>query len=461
MSAPTIRFLGAAHTVTGSRFLIESGGSRVLVDCGMFQGIKEVRKRNWEPFPEDIQSIDAVVLTHAHIDHTGYLPRLVKLGYNGPVYATPATNALLGLLLPDAGYLQEEEARYLNKRGATKHSPALPLYTQGDAQDALKLLRTLDYDEPLEVAKGITATMHPSGHILGAAFIQLDFEGRRLVASGDLGSYEREVMKGPSPIPKDADYILAESTYGGRSHPEDPVREQLRKHIAPILAKGGVVVIPSFAIGRSTVLLYHLRKLQEQGDLPDVPVYLDSPMATDSVKLYIRYGIEHNLKVEMLSRSESCPIRPKTTRLVRTPEESKKLNTRKGPFIVVSASGMATGGRILHHLSHRAPDQGNLILLVGYQAQGTRGRRILEGAETMKIHGEEIAIRAHVASIGGFSAHGDADDIIRWLKTASKKPKKVFLVHGEDDSLRAMKERVEGELHFPTSTPAHLQKYPL
>lgn len=457
MSKPTIQFLGAAGCVTGSKFLLRTKGKKVLVDCGLFQGLKELRRRNWDPMPFDPREIDAVVLTHAHLDHSGYIPRLAKYGYDGPVYCTHPTAELLALLLPDSGYLQEEEARYANKHGYSKHTPALPLYTRQDGAEALRLLRNTDYGVEFEPVKGLKAKFHPSGHILGASFAELLFEGRRMVVSGDLGSYERVVMRGPTPIPTDTDYILVESTYGGRAQESPPVQSQLLKLLRPVLKRGGVVVIPAFAVGRTTVVLYHLRQLINRGKLPDVPVFVDSPMATDAVKLYRRYTSELNLRVDLLKSVKDCPIRARHTYLVRSAKKSKQLNHRSGPAVIISASGMATGGRILHHLKNRLPNRRNLVLLVGHQAYGTRGRTLLEGAKKLKMHGIEVPVRAKVASIHGFSAHGDSDDLVRWLKTAPQKPKKAFLVHGESDELRALSKRVGAELRWRHHVPKYLE----
>jgi metallo-beta-lactamase family protein len=461
MAKPTIQFLGAAKTVTGSKFLLRTDDARVLFECGMFQGHKELRKRNWDKMPFDPSTIDAVVLTHAHIDHSGYIPRLVKMGFKGTIYCTPATAELLGLLLPDSGHLHEEEARYANKRGYSKHNPALPLYTRQEALESLAQIRTIAYGETREVAKGVDVVLHPSGHILGAAFTEVRFAGKKLVISGDIGSYEREVMAEPSPIPADADYIMVESTYGGRSEETSPVQQQLRDYIGPVLDQKGVVVIPSFAIGRTTLVLYHLRRLQETNQIADVPVYVDSPMATDAVKIYCRYGDEHNLKVSLLKSSKDCLIRAKQTFLVKKVEDSKVLNAKDGPMIIISASGMATGGRILHHLKNRLPNRLDMVLLVGYQAEGTRGRLLLDGAKKIKMLGETIPVNAKVASIRGLSAHGDGDDVVRWLKTAKSKPQQVFLVHGEEEGLRAMGERVGKELKMKYSVPSYLQKVTL
>lgn len=460
-AGPELQFLGAARTVTGSKFLLTAGGRRLLIDCGLFQGLKELRERNWADLPVPASSIDAVILTHAHLDHSGYLPRLARQGFDGPAYCAPATADLLALLLPDSGHLQEEEARYANKYGYSKHHPALPLYTRSEAERSLGLLRAKPYGKPFEPVPGVRAVLHPSGHILGAAFVELEAGGRRLVVSGDLGGYGNEVMRGPAPIPPETDYVLVETTYGGRRQDHRPVEEQLREHIAPVLENSGVVVIPAFAVGRTTLVLYHLRRLQDAGGIPQVPVFVDSPMATDAVDVHCRHPDEHNLRVDVLKDPERCLLRPRGTRLVRDVEDSKRLNDLAGPAIIVSASGMATGGRVLHHLKRRLPGKGNLVLLVGFQAQGTRGRSLLEGAKKVRMLGEEVPVRARVAAINGFSAHGDADDLLRWLKTARPAPKKIFLVHGEPEGIADVSRRVAEELKFPCHAPAYLEKIAL
>ena len=461
MSKPILQFLGAAQSVTGSKFLLTSGGRQILIECGLFQGMKELRLRNWSPMPVDPSKIDAVILTHAHLDHTGYIPRLVKQKFQGPVYCTPPTAELMGLLLPDSGHLQEEEAHYANRKGYSKHKPALPLYTKDEAERSLKFIRTVRYGKEFEVTKGIRARLIPSGHILGAAFVELAFEGKRLIISGDIGSYDRVVMDGPEPIPPGADYIMVESTYGGRRQDHRPIAEQLREKIRPVLEGNGVVVIPAFAVGRTTLVLYHLRQLQDAGEIPDVPVFVDSPMATDAVQIYCKFGNEHNLRVDLLSDASKCSILARRTHFVKAVEESKKLNAMPGPAIIISASGMATGGRILHHLRNRMHDPKNLILLVGYQAVGTRGRALLDGVKALRMFGEEIPVLAKVSAINGLSAHGDADDIIRWLKTSKPKPERTFLVHGEAEGLKAMGQRVEEELRYTFHVPQYLEKVTL
>ncbi|MDE2293748.1 MAG: MBL fold metallo-hydrolase [Elusimicrobia bacterium] len=459
--APTLQFLGAARTVTGSRYLLRAAGREALVDCGLFQGLKELRERNWAPMPLAPGTLDGLLLTHAHVDHSGGLPRLVRQGYKGPVYCTPATRELLRLLLPDSGHLQEEQARFANKRGFTKHKPALPLYTAEDGERALLQLEAVDYGRPFTLAPGLEAVFHPTGHILGAAFAELRFEGRRVVFSGDLGGYGHAVMRGPDPLPDGLDAVLVESTYGGRRQDHRPIEDQLADALGPALERSGVVVIPAFAIGRTTIVLYHLRRLQDAGRLPDVPVYVDSPMATDAVLLYCKFGREHNLRADLLESSKDCPIRARTTHLVHRAEDSKALNEVRGPAVIISASGMATAGRVVHHLAQRLPGPDNLVLLVGYQAAGTRGRDLLSGAKSVRIHGEDVPVRAEVKAVNGLSAHGDADDIMRWLGSAKERPKRVFLVHGEDEGLSAMAARVDKELRVPREVPDYLSTYEL
>ena len=449
----TIQFLGAARSVTGSKFLLVSNGTEILVDCGLFQGKKKLRLRNWDPMPIAPQKIDAVVLTHGHIDHCGYLPRLMKQGFRGPVYASEATSALLELLLPDSGHLHEEEAKYANKKGFSKHKPALPLYTAAEGEEALKLVRSLPYLGNKEVAKGFSVSMRPAGHILGSASVEIMVEGKRILFSGDLGGYEKDVMQPPMDLPEDVDYLVVESTYGGRAQEHLPIRDQLRDLMLPFLEKTGVVVIPAFAIGRTTLMLYHLRRLMDEGELPQVPIFVDSPMATDAVKIYCKFGDEHNLKINLLTESADCPLTTPDVHLVKSVDQSKKLNHLKGPAIIISASGMATGGRVVHHLKRRLPFKENLILLVGFQAYGTRGRLLLEGVEELKMLGQMVRVNAKVASVHGLSAHGDADEVIRWMSTANRPPRMTYLVHGEEDGLAAMAERLDTELHFPHYTP--------
>lgn len=448
-----ISFLGAAGMVSGSRYLLETAGLRYLVDCGLFQGGRPNKQLNWNPFPIKPERIDAVLLTHAHIDHTGYLPRLMRAGFRGPVFATEATIALLEILLPDSGYLQEQEAAFANKKGYSRHKPALPLYTVEEAEQALAQLRPVRFQEQVAL-EGLAGTWHPAGHILGSAIlaVQINAGGERIVFSGDLGRYGGEVMVPPARIPE-ADILLVESTYGDRRHSEEPLRLRLAELVRAVAERGGVLLIPAFAVGRTQEVLYHLRRLQEEGLAPDLPVYIDSPMAVDASEIYCRFGDDHNLDLNLLMDDEECPLRCRETYFVRDVAESKRLNTMSGPAIIISASGMCTGGRILHHLKWRLPDERNLVLLVGYQAEGSRGRRLLEGASSIRIHGEQVPVRAKVAALGGLSAHADQGELLRWMASIQRPPQRTFLVHGEPGATRALETKIHQQLEWQVARP--------
>lgn len=435
-----VQFLGATQTVTGSRFLVDG---RLLVDCGLFQGLKELRLRNWDRFPVDPASIQAVLMTHAHIDHSGYLPRLVRLGFRGPIYCTPATAALLEVMLIDSASLQEEEAEYANKEGYSKHRPAAPLYTVADAQATLRQIREIGYHTTVKL--GVDARWLPAGHLLGSASIQVD----GALFSGDVGRYDAEVTHPPESAPA-VRAVLVESTYGDKTHSYATVEDDLARIVRETYARGGIVLIPSFAVGRAQTLLYYLRKLEERGAIPRRPVFVDSPMAVDATAIYARFAEDPNLKME--SRDMRCS----ETRFVRTREESKKLNRREEPCAIISSSGMATAGRVLHHLKRLLPDARHTILLVGYQAVGTRGRRLLAGEPEVKIHGQRVAVRARIENIGAFSAHGDVDDLVKWLRTAPKPPESIYLVHGEPDAQAAMAARLRREVPSKVVIPSYL-----
>lgn len=456
--AATLQFLGAAETVTGSRYLLTTDGHRYLVDCGLFQGGRTLDDLNWHTFPVAPAEIDAVLITHAHIDHTGYLPRLVLQGFRGPVYATEATCALLELLLPDSAYLQEQEAAYANKKGYSRHKPALPLYTTADAQDALRLLQPVPFHAPQHL-NGLRVTWRPAGHILGSACLEaqvsLGNEVRSVVFSGDLGRYDEEVMAAPWTIPN-ADYLLVESTYGGRLHSDQPIEESLAAVINGVVERGGVVLIPAFAVGRTQQILYYIRKVQDEKRAPDIPVYIDSPMAVEASHIYCQFGDDHNLDVNLLMDEHQCPLRCRHTHFVTDVEDSKQLNTMPGPAIILSASGMCTGGRILHHLKWRLPDARNTVLFVGYQAEGTRGRALLDGAETLRIHGETVPVRSQIASIDGLSAHGDQNDLLRWLSGFHESPRHTFIVHGETPASAALQKSIQEQLGWRRVTIAGL-----
>lgn len=457
----TIQFLGAAGTVTGSRFLIEHERHRVLVDCGLFQGLKELRLRNWAPSPVDPRQVDAVVLTHAHIDHSGGLPRFVKDGFSGPVFSTPGTRALAGLLLPDSARLQVEEAQYANSHHYSRHAPALPLYDEKDAWRALSLFETFGYERPREILPGIRLTFLRAGHILGSALCVLELVStrQRVVFTGDLGRYNAPILRDPQAV-SHATTLIPESTYGNRDHGETKPLDALAHAVKPTLERGGAVVIPAFAIGRTQDLLYYLRTLEEAGRIPEVDVYVDSPMACDATPLYLAHADEHDLGMQSLLSRGATPLATRRTHFVTRTEDSKRLNTRPGPLIIISASGMATGGRILHHLRHRLPDEKNTILFVGYQAVGTRGRRLLNGERELKLHGELVPVRAQIAQVSGFSAHADRAELLRWLQGFEQRPEQTLLVHGEPDALDALKLRLEAH-QWNVYVPAHLEKVEL
>jgi metallo-beta-lactamase family protein len=454
----SIRFLGAAGTVTGSRFLVEWGSARVLVDAGLFQGAKELRLRNRAPWPVDPASITAVVLTHAHIDHTGALPQLVQAGFAGRAHCTPATRDLAGLLLPDSGRLQEEEARYANRKGYSKHAPnARPLYSEEDAVAALPRLSPVPYGERRRVAPGIAITFHRAGHILGSALVELELATtppRRILFSGDLGRYGAPILPDPDPAWR-ADALVLESTYAGKRHPEGSPASELRDEVLRAVKVGGAIVVPAFAVGRTQEVLFTLRALEQGREIPAIPVFVDSPMAVDATSLFLAHREDHDREMRELLAAGVEPLRPARLTFARSPEQSKAINDVHGPCIILSASGMATGGRVLHHLARRLPDPRTTVLLVGFQAAGTRGASLRDGAETLRIHGEDVPVKARVASIGGFSAHADEAELSRWLATFPSPPARTFLVHGEPGALQAAKARMD-RFGWTAEAPPHL-----
>ncbi len=441
-------FLGAAGTVTGSRYLLEAGGRRLLIDCGLFQGYKQLRLRNWSPLPFDAAAIDAVILTHAHIDHSGYLPRLVKLGFRGPVFCSPATLELCRILLPDSGHLQEEDAKFANAHGFSKHHPALPLYTRADADACLERFRPVGVGSSFRPAGGVMSVLQPAGHILGATFVRVEHQGTAVTFSGDLGRPDDALMKAPA-APAPTDYLVVESTYGNRRHPAIDARAELAGWLRKACARGGVTVIPTFAVGRAQTLLWHIAQLKEHGELPDIPVFLDSPMATDATALYRLFHEEHRLGDEESRRM--CAA----ARFVNTAKQSMALDSGSGPMIVLSAAGMATGGRVLHHLKAFAHDPRNLILFAGFQAPGTRGAALVAGAPTIRIHGQEHAVRAEVGQLQASSSHADADEVLAWMRQLSSPPRQVFVTHGEPGASDALRLRIEHELGWNATVPAY------
>ncbi len=443
-----LSFYGATGTVTGSKYLLNAKSKRILIDCGLFQGFKQLRLRNWAPFTFDARLLDAVVLTHAHIDHTGSLPLLVKQGYIGPIYCTAATRELCEIMLPDAAHLQEEEAEYANRHSFSKHSPALPLYTLADAKKALGLFKTVAFDEPFEFTEALSVKWHRAGHILGSAFLSFDIDGCKLVFSGDLGRPHDSVMKPPSPVDA-ADWLVVESTYGDRKHGETNPEDALFDILGPTIERGGVLVIPAFAVGRAQSILYHLYRLQATGRMPNVPIYLNSPMARDATQLFKRHGDEHHLSAA--DYQAMC----KMVRIINTPEESRQLNTQHGPMVIVSASGMATGGRVLHHIRQFGPDSRNTILFAGFQAAGTRGAKLVEGATETKMFGDYVPIRAAVANLDGLSSHADYSEIIDWLRNVKTAPTQIYVTHGEPSAADSMRIHLEEELGWRARVPEY------
>lgn len=437
--ALTLCSLGAAGTVTGSKHLLENGGARILVDCGLFQGVKNLRELNWEPLAVDPASIDAVIITHAHLDHTGYLPRLVRDGFRGPILSSPATAAVAAIILRDSAYLQERDAAFLNKHKASKHHPALPLYDAEDAERTIELFTTHPFGQEFTLESGPAVTFRRAGHILGASTVDVSWAGRRIVFTGDLGRYDDPIMFDPQPVAS-TDYLVMESTYGDRVREAgDPV-EKLAAVIDETVDRGGTVVVPAFAVGRAQTLLYYLWTLREAGRLPDVPVYLDSPMAINASNLLGTFSGDHRLTPEVYEGM--CDMASYT----RDPQQSMRISASTDPKIVISASGMATGGRILHHLKAFAPDPRNTIMITGYQVPGTRGASIIAGEREVRIYGEWVPINAQVANLAMLSAHADADELIRWARGFTSPPKKVFVVHGEPQPADTLRTRLGREL---------------
>ena len=450
-----LSFHGGAGTVTGSRHLLRVGSQSILVDAGLFQGLKELRLLNWQQPDFEIGSVDHLLLTHAHIDHSGYLPRLVREGFSGPVYCTPATLDLAKLLLMDAAKIQEEDARYANRKGFSKHRPALPLYTSEHAEAAIQLMRPVPYGQWLELGDGVKAQFRNVGHILGSAMIELHVPSEKketmLVFSGDVGRYGVPLHSDPA-APPVCDFMVVESTYGDRAHDHRPLQAQLSEPIRKAFDRGGTVLIPSFAVGRAQLVTLILRELMNDGDLPDVPIHVDSPMAVDATRIYSHHLRDESLD-EDLAKGGTNRLFPRNVKFHRTVEQSKELNELPGPRIIISASGMLTAGRVLHHLRRLLPERRNLVLLVGYQAAGTRGRALLEGAKTLRMHGMDVPVRASFQSLQGFSAHADADELLRWLRSSEKPPPTVFVTHGEPEASRKLARRIEEELRSRCFVP--------
>jgi metallo-beta-lactamase family protein len=452
-----IQVLGAGRCVTGSKYLMKWKGHASMVDCGLFQGPAANRRLNWKPLPFPAKNLESVVLTHAHIDHSGYLPRLCRQGFRGTVYCTAPTLALLKVLLPDAAHIQEEEARYANRKGYSKHTPALPLFTMKDARAALKLLRPVFFDTWQELHPGVRFRYHRQGHILGAAAVEVETkvkggDRKTVYFSGDVGRYGVPILKEPESYPG-SDVLFVESTYGNRSHPPGDPRAAIAEAVNEALRRGGVIVIPAFAIDRTQELLYMLHESMVEEEIPEIPIFLDSPMGIEATTLYTRATAEHDVEMKQYFSEQVNPIFPPTLSVTPSSSESRKLNDLDGPAIIISASGMATGGRILHHLKLRLPDPKNTVIFVGYQAEGTKGRRLVEGEDEIKIHGHWIPVKAAVRQVSGLSAHADVDEMIVWLSRRERDPETVCLIHGEFPVQQEFAERLWEEFGWKATIP--------
>jgi metallo-beta-lactamase family protein len=454
----TLTFLGAAGSVTGSKFLVEAEGKRLLVDCGLFQGLKELRQRNWNPLPIDPASIDWIVLTHAHLDHTGWLPRLVKQGFRHTIFANNSTMAMTEILLRDSAHLQEEDADNAARHGYSKHSLPLPLYGEADVAPVLQLLQEIPRIGPFTISPQFAIRAYDAGHILGSTSLELTIteNGKNIVVvfSGDIGRYDQPILNNPVTPPR-ADYLLCESTYGDRPHPAESPLDSLAEIVNRAVHRRGVIVIPAFAVGRTQLLMYSLHLLDLQKRIPTIPVFIDSPMAIAMTDLYLKHHEDHSA---LFTREETSgdPLNMRAVHLARDPAESKAINNVETPCIIISASGMATGGRVLHHLAQRLPDPRNIVLLPGFQAEGTRGRALLEGAKTVRIHGSDVPVRAEIVEMRQFSAHAGQDEILRWLKGFQAPPRETFLVHGEPPAATTLKALLETRLNWRVAIAKYL-----
>jgi metallo-beta-lactamase family protein len=458
----SLTFLGAAGTVTGSKHLLDLGDHRVLVDCGLFQGLKELRLRNWAALPFDAASLDAVVLTHAHLDHCGYLPRLVAQGFKGRIFCTPGTKDLCTLILPDSAHIQEEDARRANRHGYSKHAPALPLYTSLDAARTLTRLQPVGYNRPVPIVPGVDVDFVNAGHLLGSAYARLHIGGKTMVFGGDLGRYGRPVLPDPSPVAA-ADVLLVESTYGNRVHPPDDDGAALAAIINDGAMRGGKIIVPSFAVGRTEEVIYWLQRLEEQKRIPALPVYVDSPMAAGALQFYHERidELDPDLNHGEKGHRQVCAFCTTRMTVVDTVEQSKAIMKSTGPAIIIAASGMATGGRVLHHLAATLPDRRNTVMFVGFQAAGTRGRLLCDGAKQIKMLGQMVSVAAKIERLDSMSAHADANEILRWLKGFTEPPKMTYIVHGEPVAAEALEKKIQDELKWPTHIAKHLERVEL
>jgi metallo-beta-lactamase family protein len=463
---PTLSFWGAAETVTGSKYLVDTGQKRVLIDCGLFQGLRELRERNWQQAPFPASSVDAVILTHAHIDHTGYLPRFVNQGFGGPVYCSRGTSDLLKILLPDSARLQEEEADYRNRHKITKHLPALPLYTEQDAEAALKLLQVVHNDgQPVQIVKGVSAEFRTAGHILGSSQVLVhteagDQNGRSVLFSGDLGKYDAPIINDPAP-PPGCDYLVVESTYGDRAHDPEKPKDALERIIKNAAAHNSVILIPAFAVGRAQEILYLIRELEDENRVPILPVILDSPMAAAATRAYASRKEEHDEDYATALNHTSQPMRTHSMTTATSREDSKRLNDAQGARVIISASGMMNGGRVLHHALRVLPDPNATVVFVGYQAAGTLGRRVADGEKEVKVLGQWVPVRCDIEKIGGFSAHADWKEVLRWLEGMPSAPRRVFVTHGEVDSANAMAAHIRERFGWTVEVPQYGERFEL
>ena len=451
-----IQFLGAAGVVTGSKHLINTGDLQVLIDCGLFQGQKEWRERNWQDPPIPIQEIDAVILTHAHLDHSGWIPRLVKEGFTGPIYSTAATRDLCGILLPDSGHLQEEDAAFHNRHKTSKHDPALPLYTMEEAQQALNNFQTVEFTESKQLSPAFSFRFVPAAHIVGSSMVEITLKlnglARTLVFTGDIGRVRDEqvapgrvIHHGPAEG-ESTDTLVMESTYGNRVHPKDDVRPLLAKVIKETVARGGSIVVPAFAVERTQKLLFMLKDMMNAGMIPQIPIFVDSPMAIQAVQIFLKHQEEFTEETKQLIKKCGSPLEWPGVTFAAKQEESRKINDVRYPCIIISSSGMVTGGRIMHHLIHRLPDPRNTVIFIGFQSPGTRGASIKAGAKTVKMFGEEVAVRAQIVAFEQFSDHADTPELLEWLRTFPAKPSTTYLVHGEPDASSQLRDTMTKEL---------------
>jgi metallo-beta-lactamase family protein len=458
----TLQFLGATGCVTGSKYLLTArNGERLMIDCGLFQGAHELRDRNWMSLPVPHGEIHTLILTHAHLDHTGYFPRFAKDGFEGKVYASETSVDLCAILWPDSGRIQEEDALFANKTQYSKHKPALPLYTEEEARAALRFLRGVKYQTPTRLSDNFTFTLYPAGHILGSCFVAIDIHEDalapvRLFFSGDLGRYDQPIKVDPTPIDS-ADVMVVESTYGDRLHDNADPKQKLVDVIGSTLRRGGTVIVPSFAVGRTQEVMYLLRELEGGGRLPHIPIFLDSPMAMSVTNILLAHPEEHDLEMTQLEQHGVDALGTHDVTFVRSAEESRALNTNAVPKVIIASSGMCTGGRVLHHLRHRISDPLTTVLFVGYQAEGTLGRFLKDGAKETKIHGQSVVVRARIESIEHFSAHADYNEELRWLSSLKKPPRAVFITHGEDPARKSLSEKITAQLHWKTFLPEYLQ----